>query len=1095
MINNPRQATANTALGQRGAEKPWAIIPFIYHNEDYPGQKDNFVRTSRYTWLSFIPMTLMENFRNLTNVYFLLILLMSFFPYSPVSWVFNFIPLIFVLAVSMAKSGVEDWMKKKQDEINNSNLVKVYDYGEWRDKPSKDIRVGDIFLVASGQTIPADMLYLTSSNPNKTCNFSETNLNGESAIKTMSQHPAFQGLDIPKCFTRNQYYVSVLPPSKDLYKFNATLSMKNEKWPVSIKNILLKGCTMHFNDWIIGVAIRTGHDCTIMQNQRTSPAKSTEFDTNVNKMIILIFAFKMCLVLALSIANMIMENKETVVALIKDTYAVSFFKGFMQYFVIFSYMIPISLMVTIELIRVFHMVIIRFDYNMYDNEYGNAELRNTNMIVSLASVTHVLSDKTGTLTENVMHLVNFVDVNGSIAAVPFLDDIKVEPGLVDQSIELFRAMSICNTVIVYHNPQGIIEYNSESPDESSFVKYTELVGVALADRQPDKIVVDNRGEIEEYDVVSQIPFDSERKRMTVVVRKKGESQLVVYSKGADSIMYMRAKDSDKSLYLEEVNDFAVNGFRTLVFCKRVLTEEESNQWLQMYREAELNMENRESEILRISDFVENQFDVVGVTAVEDKLQDDVPDSILWLRQAKISVWVLTGDKLETAMEIGRTSSVIIPNSDALVLAQPEEENFVRQLEDYARNFDSFYEPVLVLTAETTKLAFKHEELFMTVAMKCRSVIFSRVSPFMKANIVRLVKKQPGTVTLAIGDGANDVGMIQEAHIGVGINGREGCQASQTADISLPRFRHLIRLIAIHGTWAFSRLDLVSTYMLYKNFVFILILLWCAFDTCASPPSFYNSFYITCFNLLFTLLPPFAYGFFEQSLPQATLIKYPQLHGSERTSMKFPRLTYYLLIAVYQSVAIYASVRFSHQDEAFESNGNLCYYCVVYVVTIQLMFWTRHYNSFVIGSFVLTFVILHFVTWFYSTVIEPEISSATLVIYTSAKSWFSLMQAVIYAVIPPFVVEYFDSQLHPSLGRLLRERESIDSEGPIDFAESLRKHNTVVGLGSSQLIYLNNTTSGRTACEEESETRAENELPDNENTGEELSDVSINDTSE
>ena len=1021
---------ASRVEAENEGNKEWATIPFLKFSEEYPGQHDNFVKTTRYTFWSFIPLTLFENFRNLTNCYFLLVLIMTFLPYSPVSWIFNLLPLLFVLLVSMVKSGIEDWLKRKEDKINNMTPFLVLRNGDWVQIESKDIHVGDILKVKAGQNIPCDMLFLTSSNPPKTCNYSETNLNGESAVKTMSQHQAFIDQNLPEIFQTIQFSAAVGPPSNDLYKFNAKLITKDKEWPISIKNVLLRGCTLKFTDWIMGVALRTGHDCTIMKNQREPPAKRTEFDLCINRMIIYIFIFKMIIVIILSALNTVFENRTELLVLVKDGYTVAFFKAFMRYFVLFSYMIPISLMVTIEIIRVYHMIIMSWDRYMVDEEFGNAQLHNSNMITSLYQVTHILSDKTGTLTENVMHLVNFVDSNGNFDARKFVEDSAKDPSLVDRSMEMFMGMTICNTIVVYKNPDGIIEYNSESPDESSFVKYTDEIGIHLIDRQPDWITIDNRGVQEKYHIVSHIPFDSARKRMTLVVQKEGSDELIVYSKGADNIMYDL---SNKVLYNNEVNIYAINGLRTLVFCKRVLTPEEKEEWLTMFNQSQLVMENREEELLKIAPYVESKLDVIGITAVEDKLQPNVPEAISWLRQANISLWVLTGDKLETAIEIGKTSHVILPGADTLILAQKKEVDFFHQLEMYQNNFDSFTEPVLILTAETTELAFKYEDHFMDLALRCRAAIFSRVSPFMKAKIVSMVKNRKGTLTLAIGDGANDVGMIQEAHVGVGVKGREGSQAAQTADIAIPRFRHLIRLLAVHGGWGYNRLNKVAIFMIFKNFVFILNILWSAIDSLASPPDFYDDFYMTCFNLIFTLLPPFAIGFFEQNLPQQTLLKYPQLHNTEKSNIQFPKLAYYIVLAIYQSVAIYYVVRLGCSDSSLETNGTIAYFAVVYTVTIQLIFWMRSFNYITIFiGFSLTFVVLYVIAAIYGIAITPEIAASTRQVLGTVRGWFILFNAVGWALLPPFIIEYFRDQYFPTLERLLRERVKKDLKDPIDF---------------------------------------------------------------
>ena len=199
------------------------------------------------------------------------------------------------------------------------------------------------------------------------------------------------------------------------------------------------------------------------------------------------------------------------------------------------------------------------------------------------------------------------------------------------------------------------------------------------------------------------------------------------------------------------------------------------------------------------------------------------------------------------------------------------------------------------------------------------------------------------------------------------------------------------------------------------------------------PDFYDDFYMTCFNLIFTLLPPFAVGFFEQNLPQQTLLKYPQLHNTEKSNIQFPNLAFYICTAIYQSVAIYYVVRLGCRDWSLETNGTVAYFAVVYTVTIQLIFWMRSFNYITIFiGFTLTFVVLYAIAAIYGLGITPEIAASTRQVLGTVKGWFILFNAVGWALLPPFIIEYFRDQYFPTLERLLRERVKKDLKDPIDF---------------------------------------------------------------
>ena len=1021
----------------------WATVTFLHPRSDWPGQKDNFVRTTRYTIWTFLPLTLFENFRVMTNIYFLLILIVSCLPWSPVSFVFNLAPLIFVLAVSMIKSGVEDFLKYQQDKKRNSAPLKVYKYGEWITVESKDVRAGDLVMQEGDAMVACDMLYVTSSNENQTVNYSETQLNGESAVKTMIVYPLFKEQSFPEFFHENQFKVELPAPTRDLFRFDAKLiAQDGSTHSIAVHNVLLRGMNVHYTDWIMGIALCTGHDTKVMKNMRHPPAKRTQFDVDINKMIVGVFIFKMIVIITLAGVDSMYETngKFPYVESTVSSQGACFGIALMQYFVLYSYLIPISLMVTIEIIRLYHMFMILWDRLLLDNEYGAPEPHNSNIIGQLGIITHVLSDKTGTLTENVMELVAFVDDNGKQRARRFVKRPKDE---IDKSMEFLLCLAICNTVIVYHGPDGEVEYNAESPDEAAFVSFASSCGVVLVDRQPDSMALDVNGERHKYNIISLLPFNSDRKRMTLVIQEEGHDELIVYTKGADNIMYERVKEIKFS---NEVNEYAVAGLRTLVFGKRVLTQEESKSWMEEWHEASSAISGRDEAIAAIAPHVESQLECVGVSAVEDRLQPDVKEAIMWLRAANVSLWVLTGDKLETAIEIGKTSAVIGKDSDMMIVAQEKRNEIKSQLERYRDRFDEMRDPVLILTAKATELVLTElEDLFMEIALKCKSVIFSRVSPFQKASIVAMVKKHPGTMTLAIGDGANDVGMLQEAHVGVGVKGHEGSQAAQASDFAIPRFRHLIYMTAVHGHWAMNRMTHVALFMLYKNFVMILTYVWSSIDTWASPTSFYDQFLISCFNLVFTLLPPFAYGFWERDLTKKDLLKYPQLYNSVWNPMSFPKNLLYFILALWQSVCVYFIIRFGCPEDPLESNGNLCYICVVWIVAVQFFFWSRDWNGWIIAACALTLVLLFSLIVGYAYLVVDSLIGVVEYTLGGIRGWTCILFAVVGGNLPYIVLMFLIDLAKPNLARLVREREPKDKETSLDFVELMKLNPVFDGM--------------------------------------------------
>ena len=335
------------------ASNVWATIEINGPNDNYPGQKGNEIRTTRYRWYSFIPMTFLEQYRVLSNIYYIFVLIVCFLPMSPVHYLFQLIPMLVVLIVSMIKAGVEDLMKHFEDKKRNQAPVLIYQNGQFVQKRAQDIRVGNIIKITEDSMIPADLLYVGSNQESGLCYYSETNLNGETAVKTMQTHPAFEGQNPIDLVTRKKYTVDVGEPDRDLTRFDARLKCGSQFWSISVHSVLFRGVSTHYTDSVYGIVLRTGHDTKIMKNVRQTPSKLTTFDKNLNRILIIVFVFKMILCLLSTFLGVWLDKGDRfpMIKTLYPGYGQSFFEYFTQYFVLYSYLFPISLTVTIEIIR------------------------------------------------------------------------------------------------------------------------------------------------------------------------------------------------------------------------------------------------------------------------------------------------------------------------------------------------------------------------------------------------------------------------------------------------------------------------------------------------------------------------------------------------------------------------------------------------------------------------------------------------------------------------------------------------------------------------------------------------------------------------
>uniref|UniRef100_A0A3Q4BS14 Phospholipid-transporting ATPase n=1 Tax=Mola mola TaxID=94237 RepID=A0A3Q4BS14_MOLML len=478
------------------------------------------------------------------------------------------------------------------------------------------------------------------------------------------------------------------------------------------------------------------------------------------------------------------------------------------------------------------------------------------------------------------------------------------------------------------DPDDELLYEAESPDEAALVHAAHAYRCTLRGRSADRLLVNLPG-IGSLDVelLHILPFDSNRKRMSVVVRHPLSGQVVVYTKGADSVIMDlseppkgkcpdRSGDNNKKTQ-KHLDNYARDGLRTLCIAKKILQEEEYEQWLKRQLLAESSIENREELLLDSAQRLETNLTLLGSTGVLDRLQEEVPETIESLQRAGIKVWVLTGDKKETAINIAFACKLLHPNDQLLtvscgskdacaaLLNELKEQTEVRAAGNLREASSDF---VLVIDGSTLEWALQ-EELkgdFLELSCGCKAVICCRSTPLQKSQVVQLIRDQLGVMTLAVGDGANDVGMIQVADVGIGISGQEGMQAVMSSDFAISRFKHLSKLLLVHGHWCYRRLANMILYFFYKNVMYVNLLFWYQFFCGFSGAVMSNSWVLILFNLIFTSVPPLIYGVLDQDLAAETLMNLPELYQMAPYSKVYvPRIFWITVLdAFYQSLVCF-----------------------------------------------------------------------------------------------------------------------------------------------------------------------------------------------
>ncbi|CCG80792.2 putative Phospholipid-transporting ATPase, partial [Taphrina deformans PYCC 5710] len=879
---------------------------------------DNHISTAKYNFATFVPKFLLEQFSKYANLFFLFTSAIQQVPnVSPTNRWTTIGPLAVVLVVSAIRELIEDLKRHQQDRELNQSATEVLVGSSFVKKRWVDIAVGDTVRVISEEAFPADLFLISSSEPEGLCYIETANLDGETNLKIKQALSETADLISPHDLSRVSGKVKSEQPNNSLYTFEATLTMDSangtqREIPLSPDQLLLRGAQLRNTQWVYGIVIFTGHETKLMRNATATPIKTTAVEKMVNIQIIFLFLILIVLSVISSAGALILNSvkgSELTYLDIGSTNRISqFFQNLLTYWILYSNLVPISLFVTVELCKFIQAQLISADLDMYyDITDTPAVCRTSSLVEELGQIEYIFSDKTGTLTCNQMEF-RQVSIAGIAYSEVVPEDNKghyvdgEEFGVFDfktlkknlnehPSKEIMHhfltLLATCHTVIpeqVAEKP-GEIKYQAASPDEGALVQGACDLGYKFITRRPKSVSVLVDGQEQEYQLLNICEFNSTRKRMSTIFRCP-DGRVRLYCKGADTVILERLRQGTPNIErtLQHLEEYATDGLRTLCLAYREIPESEYREWASVFEKAATTINNRADELDKAAELIERDLVLLGATAIEDRLQDGVPETISTLQTAGIKVWVLTGDRQETAINIGMSCKLI---SEEMILIVINEETKDATRESLARRLAACRsapdaEPeVFALIIDGKSLGFALEKDlekdFLDLAVMCKAVVCCRVSPLQKALVVKLVKRHLKAILLAIGDGANDVSMIQAAHVGIGISGMEGLQAARSADIAIGQFRYLRKLLLVHGAWSYQRLSKLILFSFYKNITLYMTQFWYVFQNGFSGQVIYESWTISLYNVLFTLLPPIVIGVFDQFISARLLDRYPQLY--------------------------------------------------------------------------------------------------------------------------------------------------------------------------------------------------------------------------
>uniref|UniRef100_A0A8D0AMA4 Phospholipid-transporting ATPase n=1 Tax=Sander lucioperca TaxID=283035 RepID=A0A8D0AMA4_SANLU len=1081
---NPLRVDSRTIyVGHRSSSTTEAFIP--------PKFCDNRIVSSKYTVWNFLPKNLFEQFRRIANFYFLIIFLVQVIVDTPTSPVTSGLPLFFVITVTAIKQGYEDWLRHKADNEVNKYPVTVLEQGRKIRKESEKIKVGDVVEVEEDETFPCDLILLQSSRDDDTCFVTTASLDGESNHKTHYTVP-----DTEKDLESLNATIECEQPQPDLYNM-CCLSLGPE-------NLLLKGATLKNTQKICGVAVYTGMETKMALNYQGKSQKRSAVEKSINAFLLVYLCILVSKALVCTTLKYVWQSKpgqdepwyNEKTQREKDTNLyLKMFTDFLSFMVLFNFIIPVSMYVTVEMQKFLGSFFITWDKDFFDPEIKEGALVNTSDLnEELGQVEYVFTDKTGTLTQNNMEFIEccidgfqykYRDANSE------LDGFCVTDGPhVDKKEELFlRALCLCHTVQVKESTKqsqgdGLIDqvdgfgvdgevprppqeqrgFIASSPDEVALVKGAMRYGFTFL---VQLFILFPFCTSQRYELLHVLNFDPVRRRMSVIVRSKSGDTLL-FCKGADSSIFPRVRQEEVERIRMNVERNATEGYRTLCVAYKYLSAEEYAQADAGLREARLALQDREEQLITIYNQVETGMSLIGATAVEDRLQEEAAETMEALQGAGIKVWVLTGDKMETAKSTCYACRLFQRNTELLELTvrtlddggRRREERLHELLLEYHKKAVQDAPPVkaatqdygfiidgatlsMVLNSSSESNSSRYKNLFLQICQNCASVLCCRMAPLQKAQIVKMVKNSKGSpITLSIGDGANDVSMILEAHVGIGIKGKEGRQAVRNSDYAIPKLKHLKKLLLAHGHLYYVRIAHLVQYFFYKNLCFILPQFLYQFFCGYSQQPLYDAAYLTMYNICFTSMPILAYSLLEQHICMEVLLDNSTLYReiAKNAMLRWGPFLYWTLLGVFHGLLFFFGVRYLFSNPALQDNGqvfgNWSYGTIVFTVLVftleaniltcrtltLLALDTRHWtwiNHFVIWGSLAFYM---FFSFFWGGIIWPFLKQQRLYfvfanMLSSVSAWLVIILLILLSLLPEILLVVFRKPRGPHARQL------------------------------------------------------------------------------
>ena len=1045
---------------------------FVYFNNqelnitEWSNQEEN----NKYNILTFIPLVLFNQFKQFGNFFYLIMSISQFIPELKVGFMFAYIsPLAFVICVSMAKELYDDINRRIQDKKTNSTKVEVLVPTENNtnfiiiQKSSSDLLVGDIIQLKKDCRVPADIIVLKTFNEaNENQAFIRTDqLDGETDWKLRKAPGLTQQMEELQYFTSHAV-AECEPPSKLIYNFQGVVNCQTEegikKEALNLENTMWAS-TVVASMKVIGIVIYTGKETRARMNSSSPKMKIGILDQELNKSNF--YLFIIMLILSLFLASM-------------KGFSSKFFFIFFKYIILFCAIIPISLRVNLDVSKTY------FSYAINrDKSIPETIARNSTIPEELGRISYVFSDKTGTLTKNEMIFKkialeqeefgeeNFNELNTIVSKdcqdddAPLLDIVNMDKNNIEgpksqesSSLEedsfnanpisttkkrkrlrrqrnkiirdIITSMVLCNNVTPIKDDKNpdLLTYQASSPDEVALVKFAETLKMRLMARSDKEIIIkDSADHFEEFEILANFPFSSDTKRMGIILKNKKYGHIIYYLKGAENVMIKFVKKEYISFISENAENLATKGLRTLVLTQKIISENDFNEWNKEYKNALTAMENRKEKIAEVVSKLENNMDFLCVTGVEDLLQDEVATTIDNLRNAGMKVWMLTGDKVETATCISISAGIKSKNQSIFTIRNDEfshesKEDDIRELrkklEDYRKKI-SIESHIFIIDGDSLDLALNNcEEDFFTTTMDAPSVVCCRCSPTQKRKIVKTIKNYTTARTAAVGDGGNDVAMIQEADVGIGIVGKEGLQASLAADYSIKEFKSLSVLLLWWGRISYKNTSTMANFIIHRGLIISLNQFIFSYIFYYNPVPMYSGFLSFGYSTIFTSLPSISV-LLDQDIAKINVLKFPSLYKAllKGRELNLKSFLFWLFKSIFQAAVIMFGSFLIFKDNIFLKIVTVTFTALIYLEILNVYLEINTYHWFMFVAFASTCAVYLLTIWLFNYYLD-------IYFIFKANIFWKIPIISILAWAPFYIASYIKRKIFPQITEKLNQ---------------------------------------------------------------------------